>query len=127
MRNLLVLIFLSLFLTACVESKFDKAQSEVIKQLEWLNDANPQVDFVKAIQKSDFRFFGVYGRSMFVPGINIKCLNQDKDIRFIEGTSDAYQGYEHEKLNAIAWVYADNYNIRMLRYLQERDEFKCAL
>ena len=127
MRNLLAFIFLSLLLTACVESEFDKALSEEVKQLEWLNDANPQIDFEKAIVKGDYRFLGLYGRGQFVPGINIKCLNYDNDIIFIKGTSDAFEGYEHEKLNAIAWVYADNYNMRMLRYLRERDEFKCAL
>jgi hypothetical protein len=127
MRNLLVSIFLSLFLNACGESEFDKAQSEASKPLEWLNDANPLADFESAIAQSDFRFIGLYGAGAYVPNVKMACLDYDNDIKFIDGSSDALMGYKHAKLNAIAQVYAGNYNTRMLIYLEKHKGFECAL
>ena len=123
MHNILVVAFLSLFLFSCNGSD----NVEVVDEMLWLNQADPMEDFENAIARSDFRFIGLYGVGAYVPVVNIQCLNPEKDINFIKGTSDALEGYEHAKLNAIAQVYADNYNIRMLIYLQEHKWFECAL
>ena len=73
--------------------------------MEWLNNADPDKDLEKAIAKSDFRFIGLYGYALFTPGVNINCLNRDKDINPIKGTSDALLGYQHHKLIAIGNVW----------------------
>lgn len=123
MHKILVVALLSLFLFSCDGPDNIK----VVDEMSWLNQADPMEDFEKAIARSDFRFIGLYGVGAYVPVVNIQCLNPEKDINFVKGTSDGLEGYEHAKLNAIAKVYADNYNIRMLTYLKEHKGFECAL
>ena len=114
-----------ILLTGCMETEFEKAQAPIIEKMEWLYKANPDKDFENAIKKSDYRFIGIYGYSLSVPGIEMKCLDYEKDINPIEGTSDAVLGYEHSKLIAIAKAYAEYYNLKMKIYLEENNRFKC--
>ena len=126
MKNL-ILGVLIIFLFGCEKSEFEVAQSNEIKKMEWLLHASPSDDFVSAIDKKDFRFIGLYGNTSSVPIINKSCINMKTDVNFIEGSSEVLIGYEHVKLNAISHVYADDYNLRMLRYLEEKQLYKCAL
>lgn len=123
MKNILVVTIVSLILFSCNDSD----NTELIDEMQWLNQADPLEDFENAIARSDYRFIGLYGVGAYVPIVNIQCLNPEKDIKFINGTSDALENYEHSKLNAIAQVYAEYYNIRMLIYLQKHKEFECAV
>ena len=116
-------IVFSLF--GCAKTEYEKDQEKATSQMEWLNKADPNEDFDKAIEKSDFRFIGLYGYALFTPGVNINCLNRDKDINPIKGTSDNIMGYQHHKLIAIGNVYAEYYNFRMRIYLKEKGKFKC--
>ncbi len=121
----LVAIIAPLFALGCEKSEFEKAQEPIIEKMEWLYTAKPREMFLKAINKGDHRFYGVYGISLKVPHVDLKCLDVKKDVIPIKGTADAHLGYEHEKLNAIAWVFASSYNIDMQIYLMEKGEFKC--
>ena len=121
----IISIFLILLLAGCQETDYDKAINKIRSEMNWLNNANPDQDFEKAIRKKDYRFMGVYGYSLTTPGIDIKCLNYDKDINPIKGTSDAVLGYEHAKLIAIAVTYSKHYNFKMKEYLKENGKFNC--
>ncbi|HID82129.1 MAG TPA: hypothetical protein EYH06_08520 [Chromatiales bacterium] len=77
MRNILLLLLLPL-LVACQASEFKIAQGKYIKEMDWLYSAKPRDDVEKAIKNKDFRFMGVYGYSISVPGIKIKCLDRKK-------------------------------------------------
>ena len=116
-------VIFSLF--SCAKTEYEKEQEKVTSQMEWLINADPDKDFENAIGKSDFRFIGLYGYALFTPGVNISCLNRDKDINPIKGTSDVILGYQHQKLIAIGNVYAEHYNFRMRIYLEEKGKFKC--
>ena len=108
-----------------METEFEKAQTPIIEKMELLYKANPDDDFEEAIKNSDYRFIGIYGIKLYVPGIEITCLDYEKDIKPIEGTTDAVLGYEHSKLIAIARAYAEYYNFKMRMYLKENNGFKC--
>ena len=109
----------------CTKTEHEKDEEKIISKMEWLINANPDKDFEKAIEKSDFRFIGLYGYALFTPGVNINCLNRDKDINPIKGTSDNIMGYQHHKLIAVGNVYAEHYNTRMRIYLEQKGKFKC--
>ena len=117
---------LIILLFGCEKSEFEVAQAKEVVKMEWLLHASPSDDVEDAIKKKDFRFIGLYGITNIVPRINKSCINMETDVNFIEGSSEILIGYEHIKFNAIAHVYAEDYNFRMLRYL-EKDLSKCAL
>ena len=124
MYKTLVLI-LFLLVAGCEQTDFEKAQENIIEEMGWLYKANPLDDYEEALKRKDFRFIGIYGYSIYVPGVSLKCLDYDKDINPIKGTSDAVIGYEHSKLIAIARTYAEFYNFRMKMYREENHGFEC--
>lgn len=80
-------------LVGCGKTEFENAEEEAVRPLKWLYNADPDNDFEVAIAKKDYRFIGVYGYSLDVPGVLIKCLDREKDIKPIEGTTDTVMGY----------------------------------
>jgi hypothetical protein len=125
MKFIVILISI-LLISGCEKSDSEVHLEKVHEVMGWLYDANPHQDVQVAIENGDFRFMGVYGYSIVVPRIDIKCLDYEKDINPIKGTSDAIESYEHAKLNAIAQVYAEAYNRRMWIYKKDNTEFKCG-
>jgi hypothetical protein len=125
MNKVLLAILCLTALAGCEKTEFEKAEDEAARPLKWLYDANPDNDFEAAVAKKDYRFIGLYGYSLYVPGVPIKCLDYKKDIKAIEGTSDAVMGYEHSKLIAIAQAYAEHYNFKMMLFREESQGFKC--
>jgi hypothetical protein len=121
----IVVIFSVILILGCAKTEFETEQEKAISQLEWLINADPDEDFNKAIEKADFRFIGLYSYALFTPRVNISCLNRDKDINPIKGTSDVILGYQHHKLIAIGNVYAEHYNSRMRIFLEEKGKFQC--
>ena len=121
----IVIVFTVFLILGCTKTPYETEQEKVTSQMEWLNNADPNKDLEKAIAKSDFRFIGLYGYALFTPWVNINCLNRDKDINPIKGTSDAVLGYQHHKLIAIGNVYAEHYNSIMRIYLEKNGKFKC--
>lgn len=98
----------------------------VLKNLQWVETANPYKDAERAIRSGDFRFFAVGGHSMIVPGVpDSRCLALDQR-KPLPGSVHALEGYEHQKLQAQAYVYADEYNYFLWLYQQEFGEFVCA-
>lgn len=121
MNKKIFLLISLLVIYGCQNSEFDTTS----KDMDWLYRANPIDDFEKAVKHNDYRFVGIYGYSITVPGIPLKCLNIKKDVKPIEGTSDSSSSYEERKFNAIARVYADDYNFQLLKYLEGEKLFIC--
>ena len=124
MFRLLSFCLIALFVIGCEKSDFEVEAEKHIDALEWIVDADPEADFEEAIDKKDYRFKGVYGNKNLVPGVSMECLNVEKDVDYIKGTSEILWGYEHTKLNAIAYVYAQHYNSKMAIYLLENEKYK---
>lgn len=87
--------------------------------------ADPLDDFRKSVENKDYRFVGIYGYALSVPGVNPICIDPDRDVKLIEGTSDTYSSYEEEKFNVVARVYADHYNFQLKQYLKGRNMYSC--
>lgn len=90
-------IFLLLFILityGCQESEFDTTSKDV----DWLYRANPIDDFIDSVEHNDYRFVGIYGYSLTVPGVPLRCIDVKKDVKPIEGTSDSYSSYEEKNL-----------------------------
>lgn len=87
--------------------------------------ADPISDANAAIVGGDYRFIGINGYSVQVPELKMQCLNLDSDIKLMDGTTEFVTSYEEEKFNALAHVYATNYNQHLLAYLSENGLFTC--
>ena len=126
-KHLLIIVLSFLLLASCQKqaTEFDKEQKKYVDELGWLLNADPNKDVELAISKEDFRFKGIYGYSLSVPRVGIRCLDVDNEVDPIKGTTDAVLGYEHAKLIAVAKEYADFYNMRMRLYLEENRGFEC--
>ena len=92
----------------------------------WIYSADPYDDFVNAMQSGDYRYLGIYGYSLSVPGISLDCVSLEKDVRPIEGTSDTNSSFEEAKFNALAKVYAEYYNFHVRHFLEEKGAFNCV-
>ena len=119
-------MFFVMLLSSCQKSDFELAQQEVIDEMGWLYKADPAEDVEDAINREDYRFRGIYGYSISVPGVDTSCWSITKNVSPILGTSDAVIGYEHSKLIAIARAYARTYNFLMLIHLEQEHNFKCG-
>ena len=119
MKHLLVLI-LALSLFNC------SSQNESItsNDLGWLLNADPELDAKQAIKSGDLRYFGVVGMSIQVPFFNRECISNDR-VNFIQ-ISDLVESYEQEKLQAIAPIYAFNYNLYMSKYYKKHNLKDCG-
>lgn len=125
MHKYLSMLLIVALLNGCQKTEFESEQEKYIEALEWVVDADPNEDFENAIQKEDFRFIGIYGINNPIPGLMRSCVNVETDVKYLKGTSEVLLGYEHEKLNTIAGLYASNYNLRMRIHLAETQGFKC--
>ena len=84
------------------------------------------LEVLRAIEREDFRFKGLYGYSLEVPRVSVMCVDVDTDVDPIEGTSEFVLGYEHAKLLAIARAYASYSNLKMRQYLETHNGFECS-
>ncbi len=112
-------------LVSCQPNNIKSTQNKYKNELIWLRNANPQKDFEKSVKKKDFRFRGIYGYSLNVPGIKGKCLNYHTDVNPIKGTGDVIYGKEHGSLIALAKKYAKSYNLKMKEYRIRNQGFTC--
>ncbi len=126
MRILLIINLLALILLGCEKSDFEKHEEQIINEMGWLFDANPMFDATNAIDRGDFKYRGVYGVGAIVPGLDKFCLDLEKDVIFIKGTSDAMIGYKHQQLNALAHLYAREYNFTIIIHLSNSGVVSCA-
>lgn len=125
MYKIAICAFLIFFISSCGKTDEEKLNLEIIDEMGWLYKADPIADAQSFIEKGDFRFRGVYGIARIIPNIEKKCIDIENDVVYIKGTSDALETYEHQKLNAIAKIYAETFNIYMLFYLNENDKYEC--
>ena len=111
MNQFVSIILLSLLVTGCATGSGDG--DPYVKQLQWLDAANPQTDALQALKKGDFRLLGLATRSVYIPGITkeerlkyeLKC-----GVQLIDGISDVVRSDEHLRLMQKARSYALQYN-----------------
>jgi hypothetical protein len=114
-------LFLSLLVFGTVSACSTERDSASVAQLRWLEHADPIVDAQKALVSNDHRLVGVYGYVLSIPGVQTSqwlTYQQRYGVRPIEGTSDALEGEEHERLVRMAREYAERYNRHVLSQVQ---------
>ncbi len=122
LKLVILIIFNLSFIAGCGDkSNVDDLISE---QLNEIYQADPIYDFEQAIRNKDTKFKGLNVGRLVVPIVS-GCLIDEFKVDVISGTSDAIENYEHAKLQAVARVYAEDYNLRMLRYIVENNLSKC--
>jgi hypothetical protein len=101
----------------------DYPTSPIPGELRRMDTANAEADLASAIRKTDFRFIGLYGVGISVPGVNERCVYYCVEhrgwLKMIEGTSDAITSKEQERLQLLAEKYANQYNANLFEYLKE--------
>jgi hypothetical protein len=111
MKNLLTLIAMVAVMTGCATDTSTLTKSE--QKLQWIKDANPQLDAKKAIEAGDLRLMGLVQRSIFIPGVALDKINhyqQKCGVNLIDGVSDTVLNNNHLKLMNMARQYALQYN-----------------
>ncbi len=111
MNQFVSIILLSLIVTGCATGSGDV--DPYVKQLQWLDAADPQTDAQQALKKGDFRLLGLATRSVNIPGVakeeslqyELKC-----GVQLIDGISDVVRSDEHLRLMQKARSYALKYN-----------------
>ena len=122
----ILFLFVIILLSSCATSEF--LFNHPAENLRWLENADPANDFEVAVNSSDFRFMGLYGEGPVVPivdDIGLDCIDLWEDVNYIEGTTDAALGNQHHKLLELAYIYAQEFNEKMLNFLIENHDFKC--
>lgn len=93
-----------------------------MKELNEIEGANPARDLQAAVARKDFRFVGIWGYTVEVPGLNENDKRiQEQGVRMIEGTSDALTNELAAKFQEKARSYAERYNHLLLDYLKKQD------
>jgi hypothetical protein len=98
-------------------------EQDVVKQLQWVEKADPVADAKKAVDRSEFTFLGVYGYTWTIPGVEDSKkfeLRKKYGLKIIEGTSDALQGEEHKRLQGLATEYVKKYNLYLLDHIKTK-------
>ena len=96
-----------------------EASPDPVKQLKWLESANPENDAKKAIEEKDFRLRATYGYVLEIPGVDSKdWIEYEKTygVNPIEGTSDSLINNEHICLSKLVHEYATKYNKFILKH-----------
>ena len=86
-----------------------------------LRDADPDRDVAEAIRRGDFRFIGVMGYAVTLPGVeDYGEQYQSYGVRIIEGTSDVIANDAVRLLNEQAYRYAERYNKLLMKHLNRK-------
>ncbi len=95
-------------------------ENEIIESLKWIESADAVEDVKNAISRQDYRFIGIAGYGIKVPGLpddKYWEYTEKYGINVIKGTSDVIYGDEHARLIRIAENYAEIYNNMLLQHL----------
>ena len=82
-------------------------------------------DAESAIINEDYRLLGIYSHNIAVPGIDVGCRVLPTKIRVIEKTTHFHANYSIAKFNALARVYANYYNSRMVYHYRDKGWVIC--
>ena len=96
-----------------------KPAAEEVRQLRWLEAADPISDAYAALSKNDKRLVGVNGYTWIIPGVEEQRKDDYRNrygLRILEGTSDVIVNSEHGRLVGLAGQYAKKYNTYILAH-----------
>ena len=116
----IVLIFLAVLCLApffggdIVLAMSQEEQTAIREELMRLRTADPATDLETAMKHGDYRFVGLMGFALMVPGVDQDLFHKNYEPKFgftvIKGTSDYFEIPEQEELVRIGAAYAERYN-----------------
>lgn len=86
-----------------------------------LEHADPIADCNKAVEAGDYRFVGISGYGLNVPGAKRGVDISKYGCRAIPGTNDVIQSNEHLRLQEVASEYAMLYNEHLVHLIKEME------
>lgn len=98
-----------------------KVDPPEVRELRWIETADPVADAKAALAKGDHRLRAIRGLGITLPGTDsmaLERLYRDYGINEIEGTTDSFENAEHHRLNEMAYRYAEVYNRQILQGYQ---------
>ena len=102
----------------------EELRKAILEELHRLQSAEPQADLEAASKRGDFRFIGLMGYSLIVPGIKEKEFydkyRSEFGVRIIPGTSDFMEIPEQLELASVGGKYAEQYNRLLLKKIAGR-------
>jgi hypothetical protein len=121
------LSFSCLFLSAGVDHALgmsEEMKKAVLEELHRLQSADPTSDVEAAFRQGDFRFVGLMGYSLEVPGVDPKEFyekySSEFGVKVIRGTSDFMEIPEQLELARIGGDYAQQYNQLLIKKIAGR-------
>jgi hypothetical protein len=103
------------------EQKSKKITTHISYNLDIVDTAKVRLECELAIKNKDYKFLGIQGYGVDVPGVEREYIRYPRDsmhIRVIEGTSDFIVSEEQKKFQKLAESYAYQYNILLFNYLK---------
>ena len=98
-------------------------ESEEVRQLRWVQQANPIADAKAAVARKNFVLLGVRGYTWLIPGTedSKKIEYREKyGVKLLEGAGDVILGEEHGHLIELAIEYAKKYNQYVLSHTSQK-------
>lgn len=87
--------------------------------------ADPTKDLEEDIKAGSLKFKGVAGLRTYYP-LADECLLEEFGGEVLSRTAEVLESYEQQKLQAIAVVYAENYNLELSVYIETNNlSIKC--
>jgi hypothetical protein len=122
-KLLIVICLMLLSLSGCFP-----AQHKEIEKLKWLENVEAEAIFRSDINLKKLRFFSVNGYTVQILGVEEtwfdRCYN-DVEVTGIEGTTDAPENQEHQRLIELARKFSKRYNTLMQAYLDQQNGNLC--
>lgn len=126
MIRIFTILILSVALSATVQANKLQCQAAV-KGLGELKSMSPQVRLQKSLKKNDYRFLGIYGRVLIVPGVEnfYRCYATRFGALVLPGTSDKPSCKQQRLYTQKAHQYATQYNSILVAHLKNNKGVVC--
>jgi hypothetical protein len=109
-----VLCLVPFFGGGIVLAMSQEERKAIREELTRLQTADPVMDLKTATEQGDYRFVGLMGYTLSVPGVDRDVFYRIYEPKFgfkvIRGTSDYFEIPEQEELTSIGTAYAERYN-----------------
>lgn len=105
------------------EGKPLTAEQQAIKVLSWVQTADVDADYEKAVLAQDFRLWVLASRSPTMPGTDIQQYSQLEKMcgqKYLPGVGDVLYGKTHGEWHQAATDYAAAYNRKMAVYCEKQ-------
>ncbi|MCG7965516.1 MAG: hypothetical protein N0E59_13680 [Candidatus Thiodiazotropha taylori] len=109
-------------LTGCTNSSQNDPFERLINSMAWIKSANPNIDANNAYEKNDFRFLGISGYGLSLPGLSPSDRSiaiNEKKYKII-GYCEIIEDQEHLDLCKLADNYAELYNTDLLNLISKK-------